>query len=114
MTTIDCMTTVINLNILNVYEQQVPRKPAAVRGKHQGSAERQRTLPEQRIIDITPSSSIVSCSKPQPLQPRNIPTVSTGQAEILFCYPARKEFHDLRAYSASSPAPKGTHIDSYV
>ncbi len=109
------MTTVINLNILNVYGQMTEK--SSVRNSQLNSDNSKRrdiSFPDHRTIDVTPSNAPVSHYKPALKKIREVPVMLNDQPEVLTCYAQKCDTRILNAYSNSSYIPTGTYVDSYA
>ena len=109
------MTTVINLNILNVFGHNIEKH--SVRNSQSApdsSKRRDISIPEHRTIDVTPAKAHVSQYKPILKKIREVPCTANEQPEVLTCHPQKCETRLLDAYSTGRFLPKGTHIDSYA
>jgi len=109
------MTTIINLNILNVFGLKVDKKTVHNNQLNANRPERrEKSFPDHRTIDVTPSYPAISYNKPAPDNIRNVPVKVIEQPEVLTCYPEKSETYILKAYSTVCFMPKGTKIDSYA
>ncbi len=109
------MTTIINLNILNVFALRGDTKTVHNNLSGTNSAKRrEQSSPNQKIIDVTPSHPAIEYNNPVPEKIRNVPVKIPEQPEVLTCYPEKREMSILKAYSSACFMPKGTNIDSYA
>ena len=109
------MTTIINLNILNVFALRGDTKTVHNNLPGTNSAKRrEQSFPDHRTIDVTPSHKAIAYNKPAPDNIRNVPVKIPEQPEVLTCYPEKSETCMLKAYSSFCFVPKGTNIDSYA
>jgi len=109
------MTTIINLNILNVFGLKVDKKAVHNDQLNTNRPERrEKSFPDHRTIDVTPSHKAIAYNKPAPDNIRNVPVKIPEQPEVLTCYPEKSETCMLKAYSSFCFVPKGTNIDSYA
>ncbi len=109
------MTTVINLNILNVFGQKADQPSDRQIQLNPNSSKRiDISFPDHRTIDVTPSQPAIAYNKPAPEKIRNVPVKIPEQPEVLNCYPDKSETFIHKAYSSVCFMPKGTKIDSYA
>ncbi len=109
------MTTIINLNVLNIFALKGDTKTFHNNlSSTDSSKTRENSFPDQRIIDVTPSHPAIGCNNPVPEKIRDVPVKIPGQPEVLTCYPEKREMSILKAYSSAVFMPKGTNIDSYA
>ena len=109
------MTTVINLNILNVFGQNADQHSVNKSQLNSNSSKRREiSFPDHRTIDVTPTNPAVSYNKPALDKIRKVPVMVSEQPEVLTCYPKTSETRYLNAYSSDCFIPKGTNIDSYA
>jgi len=109
------MTTVINLNILNIFGLKANNDSVNGNRPNTNSPKRrEKAFPDHITIDVTPTNPAISYHKPAFDKIREVPVRISEQPEVLTCYPKRRETYNLNGYSNNCYMPKGTNIDSYV
>jgi hypothetical protein len=109
------MTTIINLNILNVFGRNADKNTVHNNQLNTNSSKRrEKSFPDHRTIDVTPSYPAIPYNKPALDKIRNVPVKVIEQPEVLTCYPEKSETYIFKAYSTVCFMPKGTNIDSYA
>ena len=104
------MTNVINLNVLNVFDLKINNSQLNIISPNA----REKTFPDQRTIDVTPSNPSISYNKPAQDNIRKESFKISDHPEVLTCYPKKSNPGNLNAYSTDCFVPKGTYVDSYV
>ncbi len=110
------MTTVINLNILNVIKLKLNRFTVNdIRFNAQVSDERHNSPAERDdVIDITPYSRVVTGNELDIKKDTKYPVSRPHQSRSVMRAEVIDRTYDRRGNSVEYSQPKGMHVDSYA
>ena len=110
------MTTVINLNILNIFGHNSDKSGVAGKRLQDGHPERRQNVVQGKdvVIDVTPFSRIAAEDDINDKRDLRLPYRRFRSPDSFSAYAAVNKTYDRKGNAIPCFSPKGLHIDSFA